>query len=82
MSLESIKDRHQLCVDRRKLTFEVVERFSVANARHHVFTLSVNKEVAVRFVFTGCCVARETHTRTRVVVAVSKHHRLNVDRCP
>ena len=78
MSLESIKDRHQLCVDRRKLTFEVVERFSVANARHNVFALSINKEVAVRFVFSGCRVASKTHTRARVVVAISKHHCLHV----
>ena len=78
MALKSIKDCHQLCVDRRKLALEVVERFGVANARHHVFTLSVNQKVAIRFVFAGRRVASETHTRTRVVVTISKHHCLHV----
>ena len=78
MSLKSIKDCHQLCVDGRKLALEVVKRFGVANARHNVFALSINKEVAVRFVFSGCRVASKTHTRARVVVAISKHHCLHV----
>ena len=78
MSLKSIKDRHQLCVDRRKLALEVVERFGITNAGHDVFTLRVDQKVAVRFVFSGCRVASKTHASTRVVVAVSKHHCLHV----
>ncbi len=64
----------------RELAFEVVKGLGVTNARNNVFALSVNQKIAIRFVFTRCCVAGETHACTRVVIAVSKHHRLYVDR--
>ena len=79
MSFKSIKDRHQLCMDRRKLALEVVKSFSVPNARHDIFALSVDQKVAIRFVFSGCSVASEAHTSARVVVAISKYHCLHVD---
>ena len=78
-AIEAVEDVHQLGVDLREVQLHVVEVFGVANARHHVFALGVDEEVAVRLVLARGRVAGEPDAGAAVVVAVAEHHRLHVD---
>ena len=52
-----------------------------ADARYHVFALRVDQVLAIEIaVIAGRWVARERHTRGRVVAGIPEHHRLHVHR--
>ena len=78
--LEAFEDGQQFVVDHREVQLHVVEIFGVADARHHVFALRVDEEVAVGLVLAGRGVASEADAGAGVVVTVAEHHRLDVDR--
>ena len=53
VALEALKYPVQIGMNLREVLLHVVEVFGVANARHNVFALSVNKEVAVRLLIAS-----------------------------
>ena len=80
MALEALKNHHQFGVGLWKLAPHRVEVFGVANARNNVFALGVDEKVTVRLVLARGRVTSEPDACTRVAVAVTEHHCLNVDR--
>jgi len=50
-----------------------------ANAGHHVFSLSVHKIVAVKFLFAGAGITRKAHTGAGIFSCVSEDHLHYVD---
>ena len=77
--LKTHKNRHQFSMNLRELGLQGIEVFGIADTSNYVFALCVDQEVTVRNVFASCCVTSETNASTRIVVAVTKHHGLNVD---
>src|SRR5262249_31773600 len=63
----------------RQMMFHSFYRFRRSHTGDHVFTLGVDEELAVKYLFAGGGIARERNARSGFLASVAENHGLHVD---
>src|SRR6185437_14503368 len=78
--LQARGDVTKLVVNFGHLLVQFADVDGRANTRHHVFTLRVHQELAIKFLDSGCRVASEADARSTGLSKIAEHHSLHVHR--